>query len=310
MATLEDMIQEVLLNMEGFTGDQDMYAVLANDITAEAGEGITLDGAAFPDGSGFTTGIVEIGDELVNVLRITTGGDIPDGSATLYPVLRGWRGTTAKEWPAGTLARNNPRFPRQAVIRAINDTIRSMHPRISAIKTYEFVAQGARVRYDVPQDVRNVLQVQWFPPGASRMWIASKRWGFDLTGGSTSVTGRALDVWDAMPGRKVQVVYQAEAQGMTELTDDFEATTGLFDWVRDIVIYGACYRLASFLDAQKATITTAEQAMMNSRSVYGNASFQAGQSISKHFQALYQSRMAEAENRLQDMYPVARHYIS
>lgn len=302
MATFEDIIQEVLMNLEGFNGDQDIYGTLNAGISSTASS-FKVDGAVFADGSGFSTGLLEVGDELIYAQSLdrTTG--------VFTGCMRGWRGTTAAAWPANTLVRNNPRFPRLAVKRAINDTIRALTPRVPAIKTYEFTYKGAQVRYDLPEDVRNVIQVSWFVPGASKTWETSKRWNFDLTGGSSSATGRALDVWDALPGRKVQVVYQAEPLPLSSPSDNITAS-GLMDWVRDLVVMGACYRLAATIDAGRTQATTAEQGLINAKGYYGSASLSAGQSLSKYFYTLYQQRLAEAEARIQDMYPVARHYIN
>jgi hypothetical protein len=310
MSTFEDIIQEVLLNLEGYTGDQDVYGTLVEAVT-ETDKTLLVEGAIFPDGTGFTPGLIELGDELINVRSITepTVASEDPTVAEFKNAIRGWRTSPASSHDVGTLVRNNPRFTRAAVKRAINDTIVALHPRVSVIRTYEFTYQGARVRYDMPEDARQVLQVQYFMPGASRSWESCKRWAFDLTGGSTSETGRALDVWDAFPGRKVQVVYQAEAAPLVNLTDNYATTTGLFEWTRDIIVLGACYRLTAFLDSQKSTVTTAEQSLVNSRSVYGNASYTAGTNLSKYFYSLYQARLQEATDRLQDMYPVAVHRI-
>lgn len=301
MAKLEDIIQEVLLNLEGFTGDQDIYGTLDGAITATAST-FTINGPVFADGSGLSAGIIEVGEELIYAQQFDRE------TGTFSGCLRGWRGTTAAAHGDNTLIRNSPRFPRISVKRAINDTIRALHPTVPVIKTYEFQYVGARVRYDMPADCRNVIQVSHFPPGASRSWVPCKRWNFDLTGGSTSATGRAVDVWDAIPGRKVQVVYQAEAVELatpaTEFTD-----SGLFDWARDLIVYGACYRLASFLDGSRTVSNTAAQALVNSTGMYGNAALTSGQSLSKYFYALYNQRLAEAEARIQDMYPVSRHMI-
>lgn len=301
MAQFEDLIQEVLLNLEGYAGDTDIYGTLHAAVGASDST-FRVDGAVYADGSGFSTGLLEVGDELIYTQQLdrTTG--------TFTGALRGWRGTTAAAHAANTLVRNNPRFPRAAVKRAINDTITSLHPNVPAIRTYEFTYKGAQVRYDLPEDVRNVIQVSYFPPGASKSWETCKRWNFDLTGGSTSVTGRALDVWDALPGRKVQVVYQAEPVALTNASDDF-TTSGLFDWARDLVIYGACYRLAAFIDSARTINNTAEQGMINAKGLYGSGALSSGQNLSKYFFNLYQQRLQDAVNRIQDMYPVARHYI-
>jgi hypothetical protein len=308
MATFEDLVQEVLLNLEGFTGDEDLFGTLntktsvgdtnPSPLSATASQ-FSVDGSIYPDGSGFTAGVIELGDELIYAQAF-------DRTIGLFSgCLRGWRGTTAVEHPHASLIRNNPNFPRTAVKRAINDAIRNLHPRVPAIKTYEFTYQGAQVRYDMPEGCRQVIQVSWLPPGPTKAWLPVKRWNFDLTGGSNSVTGRAIDVFEGMPGRKVQVVYYSEATALAASNDDFKTVTGLEDWVRDLVVLGACYRLASFLDAGRVSTNSASQVMLNQQQPVGS-----GTNLSKYFYSLYQQRLAETEARIQDLYPVARHFIA
>jgi hypothetical protein len=295
MTKLEDMIEEVLLNLEGFVGDQDVYGTLSDDLTTSTME-FVVNGATYPDGSGFSTGMVEIGTELVYVQEIdrTTG--------EFSGVLRGFRGTTPVAWPAGTLMRNNPRFPRHAVIRAINDTIKSLYPKLFAVKKREITIQGSVTQYDMPADTLGILSVQILMPGASKLWVRSSRWSFDTTGGSNTATGKAINIFDAASGRPVQIVYTAEPSAL-EIGDDFTAITGLPDWIRETVIFGACWRLSSFVDSARVAATSAEQTLLQGQSQVGS-----GTNLAKYFLGMFQQRLLESEARIKREYPAQRHY--
>lgn len=296
MATLEDMIQEVLLNLEGFSGDQELYGTLLNPITNSATT-LTIASSAWPDGSGFTAGAIEVGEELIYAQSFDRATGIFTGC------LRGWRGASAVAHITGELVRNNPRYPRVAIRRAINDTIQALHPRVPSIKTATINANGGTVRYALPTDVFNVMRVTVEVPGATKTWEDSKRWKFVPTAPGASTN--TIDIWDAFPGRQVQVVYQAKPTDLVSLTDTL-TTAGFEEWLRDVIIYGACYRLAAFADAGRLTSTSVEQAAMNAAGAGIPAS--AGQNLSKYFYGLYSARLSEAEARIQDAYPVSRHY--
>lgn len=296
MANLEDIIEEVLLNLEGYVGDQDVYGTLHADITSTATSFI-VDGSVFPDGSGFSTGLVEIGTELVYVQNInrTTG--------EFSGVLRGFRGTTAAAHLANTGVRNNPRFPRIAVSRAINDTIKSLYPRIFAVKKLELTINGGVAQYDLPANTLNVLSVQILEYGISQTWRRSKRWNFDTTGGSNSTTGKVVNIFDAPASRPVQVVYTTEPTAL-EFGDDFSTVSGLPEWTRDIVVFGTCWRLASFIDSAKVAVMSAEQGLLNQQSPVGS-----GSNLAKQFGGIFQARLQEAEIRIKAEYPAQKHYI-
>lgn len=296
MAILEDMIEEVLLNLEGYIGDQDVYGTLAANITDTATT-FTVNGSVFPDGSGFSTGLVEIGTELVYVQNInrTTG--------EFSGVLRGFRGTEAQAHLANTGVRNNPRFPRIAVVRAINDTIKSVYPKVYAVKTTEFIINGGVAQYDLPANTLNVISVQILEKGISKTWRRSRRWSFDTTGGSNSATGKVVNIFDAPSSYTVQVTYTAEPS-VLDYGDNFATTTGLPEWTRDLIIIGACWRLASFIDSAKVAVMSAEQGLLNQVSPVG-----AGANVAKQFAGMYQLRLQEVEARIKQEYPAQKHYI-
>jgi hypothetical protein len=307
MATFEDIIQEVMLNLEGFTGDQELYGTLETGINATAST-LEVLGATYADGSGFTPGLIEVGEEIVYTQEFNRTTGVFTGC------LRGWRGSTAVAHLAGTLIRNNPKFPRIAIKRAINDTIKNLHPRVPAVRSYEFRYIAAQNRYLLPSDARAVIAVMYDEPGPSRSWLPVKTWNFEYIAANDNIsttgvyeTAPAVNVYQGFPGRNIQVIYYAEPSELTSLSQELN-TTGLPDWIRDLIVFGACWRLTAMIDAAKVTNTTVEQAQMVSNANYGAEALRSGQNISKYFFALYNARMQEAEERMQKMYPATVHY--
>lgn len=298
MATFGDIIEEVLINLEGFSGDQEIFGTLSGNITNVAAT-LTVAGPAYADGSGFSTGLIEVGEELIYVQTFDRATGIATGC------LRGWRGTTAVAAVSGVLLRNNPKFPRITVKRAINDTIQGLVPKITTVKRTTIAYKGGQVRYDLPSDAKGVLQVETSVPGASKTWAKNKRYAFDIFGSNTTPGAPAIDIWDGMPGRNIQVIYLGDPQPMVNLADDFATVTGLLDWARELVAYGACWRLASFIDSSKINTASAEQVMFSQQQPVGSAI-----NLSKYFLAMYNTRLVEAQSRIQDLYPVNRHYIN
>jgi len=296
MATFEQLTEECLLNLEGFTADQGIYGTL-NGAISDTSTTFIVDGAIVnADQSGFSTGLIEVDEELINCRYInTTTGEFSN-------VLRGFRSSTATAHDAGTLVRNNPKFPRVAIKRAINDTIGQLHPHIMAIKKTEITMVGGVIQYDLPEDANGVISVQIQELGASKRWVDLKTWRFDSTGASNSVTGKVIDIHGGFGGYKVQVVYTTAPSGL-EYGNEF-ATTGLPDWAREIVIYGACWRVASFVESANLISNTAEQNLLKTRYDVGSQT-----NLAKYFLGMYNQLLSEGEARQRLEYPVRRHFV-
>jgi hypothetical protein len=83
----------------------------------------------------------------------------------------------------------------------------------------------------------------------------------------------------------------------------FETVTGLTSSVKDVVVYGAAYRLASFMDAGRLNYSSAEADNADTKIQYGS-----GASNSRFFLALYTQRLKEESAKLKDLYPTRIHY--
>ena len=295
MTTFNDMVEEVLINLEGFTLRQDRTTYLTaaiddNDLTM-----------SLASGDNIGKGIVEIDDELIHLDSV----DRSDRSATISPFGRGYRGTTAAAHTLNTKVTFSPSFPRLSVKRAINDTIRAVYPNIFGVASTTFTYNAAQTTYSLPVNAETVLALSWDSIGPSGEWIPIRRWRQDPTAASSEyATTNSISIYDSLvPGRTVQVIYTKEPSVLSSGSDVFTTVTGLSESVRDVIIYGAAYRMVSFLDPGRLTFTSPEADQNDTTRQFG-----AGTNTARYLLALYQQRLQEESQRLHGKYPVRVHY--
>jgi len=117
-------------------------------------------------------------------------------------------------------------------------------------------------------------------------------------------TTKTVNIYEKiMPGRTVQVYYSTIPNNLTNSNDDYAAVTGLPETSRDVVTLGAAARLLSYLDTGRINLSSAE-ADINDTKLPSTA----GANASKYVYALYQQRLQEEANKLQDRFPIRVHY--
>ena len=294
-STFANLVDEVLLNLNGYTMRQDRTTHLTVD----------LDDSALVLNLGSVTnigkGVVEIDDELIWL----DSYDRVSSSATAAPYGRGYQGTTAASHTTNTKVTISPTFPKLSIKRAINDTIRAVFPQLYGIDRTTFSLTATQSTYSLPAGVDNVLGVSWDTPGPTGEWMPVKQWRHDKMANSTAyATGQTISVYDRItPGRTVQVTYSKEPTTLVNNNDVFETITGLPSSVKDVIVYGASYRLASFIDPGRLTFTSAEADQADTKLQYGS-----GSNAARFMLALYQQRLVEEAGKLRDQFPVRIHY--
>jgi len=289
------MVEEVLINLEGFTLRQDRTTYLT---TAIDSDDLTL---SLASGDNIGKGIVEVDEELIHIDSV----DRSDRSAVISPFGRGYRGTTAASHALNAKVTFSPSFPRLSVKRAINDTIRAVYPNIFGVTSTTFTYNAAQTTYSLPANAETVLAVSWDSIGPSGEWIPIRRWRQDPTAASSEyATTNSISIYDALvPGRTVQVIYTKEPSALSSASDVFTTVTGLPESTRDVIIYGAAYRMVSFLDPGRLTFTSPEADQNDTTRQFG-----AGTNTARYLLALYQQRLQEESQRLHGKYPVRVHY--
>jgi hypothetical protein len=294
MATFGDMINEVKQSLNGYTLNQERISYLNiaidnNDLILSLG-----------DPSSLVKGIIEVEDELM----YTTSFDKNAGTLSVAPGFgRGYQGTTPAAHSQYAQVIVNPMFPRQAIKRAINDTIITCG--LEVLGTYTFNYSPARNTYALPDDVKIVLAVSYSTIGASKEWAPIRAWRHDKSANIEEFDStQTISLYSGVEaGRTVQVTYLQKPVPMVSPANDFSAVTGLDDTTRDMIIWGACYRLASYIDAGRLNLTSAEADLANSK-----VPLTAGTAAARYFYANYQQRLLEEKQRQQEDYPIRTHY--
>lgn len=296
MTTFNEMVDEVLLNLAGYTMRQDRLTYLTAAVTSTSGLSISIASV-----DNVARGLVEIDEELLFVDSVNR----PSNSLTVAPFGRGYQGTTAATHTINSKVTIAPTFPRIAVKRAINDTVKAVYPQLWGVGTTTFTYSPATTTYALPADAEGILAVSYATIGSSREWAPIRAWRHDPMGNTTAFTsGNTISIYSGVePGRTVQVTYTKEATAMANNSDVFTTVTGLPLSTKDVIIYGAAYRLISFVDPSRLTFTSAEADEADRTKPIGS-----GSNAARFIFSLYQQRLQEEAGRLKGKYPVRLHY--
>ena len=299
MSTLNDMVDEIKSNLQGYTLRQDRISYVAN----AAGLTTTSTAITIGSASNLAKGIIEIDDELIFI------DSFNKATSTLNVIPgfgRGYQGTSPAPHSLNAQVTLAPTFPRVSIKKAINDTINALYPNIWAVSSYTFTFNASVTTYALPDDVLDVLFISWQTTGSSQEWLPINRWRLDkMANAATFNSNATLSIYDnVQPGRTVQVWYSTTANTLDANTDDFADVTGLPQSCQDVVTLGASYKLLSFLDAGRINLTSAEADNSDSKTPST-----AGVSASRYIFALYQQRLNEEALKLKDKYPIRIHYL-
>ena len=292
------MVNEVKANLSGYTLRQDRITNLANV------GGITSTELNIQIGSAenLAKGIIEIGDELMWVNSF----DKTNVTLNVIPGFgRGYNNTTATSHPQNSQVTLTPTFPRSSIKNAINDTVVSLFPKLFAVGSTTFTFNASQTTYPLPDDCESVLYMSWQTTGSSQEWLPINRWRIDpMANFATFNTKNTINIYENIqPGRTIQVFYSKLPEPMTSTSNQFAATTGLPESCRDVIVFGASYRLLSYLDTGRINLTSAEADYNDSK-----LPSTAGATASKYLFALYQQRLQEEAIKLQDRFPIRIHY--
>ena len=295
--TYANLVDEITLNLSGYTLRQDRTTHLTADLTSS---GLSL---SLGSVTNIGKGVVEIDDELIwldTYDRISSVGNVA-------PYGRGYHGTTAASHTANTKVTIAPTFPRATIKKAINDTIDAVFPNLFAVGIHTFTYNSVKTTYSLPAEVQTVLYVSYKPTGPTEEWLPVRNYRADMFANSTSFpTAQSISIYDRIEaGRTIQVYYSKKPDTLTASgpSATFESVTGLPSSCKDVIVYGAAYRLASFLDPGRLNYSSAEADNADTKIQYGS-----GASTARFLLALYQQRLNEETKKLRDVYPTRIHY--
>ena len=167
--TFQDLIDDVSLDLSGFTYRQDRVTHL----TQAATSGDLVLNVASTDNIG--KGIIEIDNEMLWV----DSYDRQANTITIAPYGRGYNATTAAAHSVNTKIIITPTFPQVAIKRAINDTINAVYPKVFAVSSTPVSFLASRTTYEVPAAAIQILSMAWQSVGPTKEWLPIRQWRWD-----------------------------------------------------------------------------------------------------------------------------------
>ena len=298
MTTLSEMIEEVLINLSGYTYQQDRstYLTAAITTTTSPSSSPTILSLGSTDSVG--KGVLEVGEELMWVDNF----DRIANTATVAPYGRGYLGADASTAAVDTKVTISPIFPRYVVKKAINDTIRAVGTQLMVVKQTTFTFNAAISTYDLSNlDIQSILTVMWQSVGPSLEWIRVNRYDFDPFAESTYWGGdsQTITIRDHItPGRTVKIMYVTQPEVFSSNSQTFTTQTGYPESVRDVIIVGAAYRLLAYLDPARASQISPQADEIDAKRPFGSSN-----NATRQLFALYQQRLREEISAFQGQYP-------
>lgn len=293
-STFSDLISETHLVISGFTQRQDQATYLtaaigATDLTFTVKSGAVL-----------SRGMVEIDDELIWVDSFDKTTNI----ATVSPLGRGFRGSTAVAHVINSRVTIAPSFPRFSIERNINSAIDAIYPDLYGTATTTFSFSPAVTTYALPADCIDILNISWQTIGPSKEWLPVRHYRVDrMADPTTWTTGKTVSLAETIvPGRTVTVRYSNKPPLLVNQTDVFETVTGLPSSAREVIVLGAAYRMAVYLDMGRVPAQSAEADAMNATNPIGSAV-----NISRALKQQYQDRLQIEVRRQQEQFPPRIH---
>jgi hypothetical protein len=295
MSTFAQLADRVEAVLHGYTENTEPATWLVSNATSTA---TTL---SVYDASVIGRGYVQIDDEIVFV----NSTDNVANTLSLAPWGRAQRGTTAAAHNQDAKVTMAPLFPRQEIKNAINDTINAMYPSIFAVGTYDFDYVAAQYSYQIPAAVQNVLSVTYSTVGPSKEWFPSRAWQLDRVADSDAfATTKSLSIYsEIVPGQTVHVSYSKRPTLLVNNNDDYETVTGFPSYSEDVAIYGAAFRMISFLDPSRLGPQSAAADILDGVRPTGS-----GQNAARFLYNIYQQRLNEVANNQRRQHPIRSHY--
>lgn len=290
--SLSQLVDEVLLNLSGYTGTQDMVTTLADPMDlSDMTFTVASDGILSP-------GLTEIGDELVLVASVS------GAVATVAAGGRNFRSSSLTgpgSYSTGQLVTIAPQFPRGQVFRELTNTIRSLYPDLYAVATSEFTVDGVNYQFELPAEAERILEIRWRYQTQDG-WFPVKGWDQINSASSDFTSGRAVSIYDFIPsGSTVRVVYAAQPGYDYTAGGRFDLQTGLPLSCEDVLVMGTTIRMLPGLDF---ALLKASPVGASTNQRYGAAS-----QLANSLSATFKTRVAQEAAKLKELYPGRVHKV-
>ena len=288
MSTYNDLVEDALAILRGYVISQDQSthltaAIDSDDLVWSVG-----------DASRLSAGRCAVDNETVYIDSF----DTTNNTITIAPYGRGMDGSEAESHESLAQVINNPRFPRHRVKRAINDTIKQVGSvGLFAVSNEFFDTESNVVSYEMPVEAVRIIDVQF--EAADDKWIQLRNWKFDQSiSDATHSTGKAVVTGLLPADRNMQVTYAYDPTELDADSDEFEETTGLPESCRDVIVFGACWRLLSAIGPGQLDSAAISAQDLDARRQQGQQ--EASESLQMY--RSFSQRLNEERARLLDRY--------
>ena len=296
MTTFTDVIEETQSTLRGYTRNQDQTTWLTDPLPVWGADSMKV-----ADANRVNATVVEIEDELIEIDKIDRQSSI----VTIPPYGRGAQGSTPAAHPQGVRVISDPLFPRMRVKRAINDSILGLAGDLFDVRKDMIVYDCTKHGFALPAAASGILDIRWRVRDSARRWIPGETWDVNLSADTTDFpSGVSVDIGDRVEhGASVLVTYSADPVEFSA-DDDTLADVGLPESARDLLAYGAVWRLLSNLDgARLASQTLAGRELAERMPVNVNSN------LTQQIWRIYQVRLDRERKALLSKYPGQIHKI-
>lgn len=292
-STYNDLIEDAMGILRGYVISQDQSTHLTGGVDAD--DLVWSVG----DASRLSPGRLAVDNEIVYVDSF----DQTNNTITIAPYGRGLDGSTAASHAALAQVVNNPRFPRYRVKRAINDTIQQVGSvGLFGVGSETFTTDGGAYSYELPVEATRVIDVQY--EAVADGWVPLRNWRQDFSiSTATHSTGKGLVTGRLPDSRTLEVTYAFDPVELDADSDDFAEVSGLPESCRDVIVFGACWRMLSAVGPGRLDNHSISAADLDSRGQAATAE----QSESLQMYRSFNQRLGEERMRLLDRYKTATH---
>ena len=295
--TLSNLVDQVVGRLDQFTTNRPRTATFNGWITDESGvkSGIKLRDVAE---TRIVNALGERETERVHGSRFDAGS----GAAQCPPWFRQQLGTPPNDdYPAGSRAVINPRWPRFHVAQAVCDGINALHPDLFGVSTVELSTSVVNGNYELPSDVDGILHVTIEGFGPSKMQYQVREWslGTNTTDGSRVLRIRPVGVG----GRPLRVTYRHRpaVPNPADMAFTWEQT-GLPASAVDLPVLYATATLITSAETAKTQTASVEQSERNRLVQPGTAT-----AASRRLMELFDGRLTQERRQLMALHPPRRH---
>lgn len=296
MVTFADLTTRVRQYLYGFSQQQQQWSYLTAPI---ASSDVTL---FVNDATQVSRGVIEVdGNELMLVKNVSRTAN----TVTIDPFARGWAGSTAASHSTNARIENNPIWPTIRVKEAINDAIRSVYPDLFAVSTTKVIKVSVQYQYPMPSDSEEIVSIKYQIIGPSKQYPYPKKWRFDGQADPTDFpTGKAVWIGEEVtPGREIFITYRKEPTELVNDSDDFTTVTGLPSTAWDVIVYGACMKLAPQLESPRLILDSVEASERATSVQPGSAS-----KVSAYYGQLFDRRLQQEARKMSDRFQSPAHF--